>query len=327
MLFAPKSRAARLAKRYMTIKLSIIAIILPSLILFPRIATAGIPDPPSFGSAYHLVFGQDFTTMTDLSQLKVSATDMGSGKWTSHTPLNQDWMPFEDPTSPGHPFDVGNGCLTIRAQKDGHDPKNWRAGFSGGLLSSMDRKGVGFAQQYGYFECSMQCPGGPNTWPAFWLMSSGGITNRALHTGEIDVTESYGNWGTRAKFTPPGNPNVNTYTWHLWKNRGDQISHGGSYNDQPGITTGYHKYGVDVEPTGITWYFDRQKIWSAPIFDEAKTPLYVMVNLALGGGNYNNSDGTGYDWTLTPAPSDLKVQYIAVWASPNSPNYQSNGGQ
>jgi hypothetical protein len=28
-----------------------------------------------------------------------------------------------------------------------------------------------------------------------------------------------------------------------------------------------------------------------------------------------------YDWNLTPNPSDLRVAYVAVWASPNSPNY------
>ena len=294
--------------------------------LFPRTAPAGIPDPPSFGSNYHLVFGQDFTTMTDLSQLKVSATDIGSGTWISHTPLNQDWFTFQNPSSAGHPFDVGNGCLTIRVQKDGNDPHNWFAGYSGGLLASIDGKGVGFAQQYGYFECSMWCPGTPNSWPAFWLMSSGGITNHALNTAEIDVSESFGNYGSGPNQTPPGNPNMNTYTWHIWKNRGDQITYGASKNDQPGMTTGYHAYGVDVEPTGITWYFDRKKIWAAPIFPEAQTPLYVMMNLALGGGNYNNPGNTGYNWALTPNPTDMKIQYVAVWASPNSPNYQSGSG-
>jgi beta-glucanase (GH16 family) len=287
----------------------------------PRVAPAGIPDAPAFGANYHLAFGQDFTAMTNLSQLKVSSKDMGDGVWIAHTPLNQDWFTFQDPSAPGHPFNVGNGYLTIRVQKDGHDPHNWFAGYSGGLLSSVDQKGIGFAQQYGYFECSMQCPGTPNTWPAFWLMSAGGIMDHSLNSAEIDVTESYGNWGTGPGFKPSGNPNFNTYTWHVWKNRGDQISWGASRNDQPGMTTGFHQYGVDVEPTGITWYFDRKKLWDAPIFPEAKTPLFVMVNLALGGGNHNNANGSDYDWTLTPNPTDLKVQYIAVWASPNSPNY------
>ena len=297
-------------------------LILMQLMLPAAPVWAGLPGPPSFGPNYKLVFGQDFSAMTDLSQLKVSAIDMGKGTWIAHTPLNQDFMPFENPTGPNHPFDISNGCLTIRVQKDGNDPQNWRAGYSGGLLSSMDGKGVGFAQKYGYFECSMWCPGGPNTWPAFWLMSSGGITDHSLNTAEIDVTESYGNWGTGAKFTPPGNPNFNTYTWHVWKNRGDQISWGASKNDQPGMTTGYHTYGVDIEPTGMTWYFDRKKLWDAPIIPEAQTPLYVMVNLATGGGNHNNADGSDYDWSLTPNPTDLKIQYIAVWASPSSPNFK-----
>jgi len=49
--------------------------------------------------------------------------------------------------------------------------------------------------------------------------------------------------------------------------------------------------------------------------------MYIMVDLALGGGTYNNPTGTGYNWSFTANPSDLLVQYVAVWASPNSPNF------
>ena len=36
---------------------------------------------------------------------------------------------------------------------------------------------------------------------------------------------------------------------------------------------------------------------------------------------YNNATGTGYAWSFTTIPSDLFVRYVAVWASPNSPNF------
>jgi beta-glucanase (GH16 family) len=293
--------------------------------ILPTKALAGIPGPPSFGSNYQLVFSQDFTSM---SSLAVNATNMGSGTWVAHTPLNEDWFTFENPTSAYHPFNVGNGYLTIRAQQDGNDPNNWFGGYSGGLLSSLDENGNGFSQQYGYFECSMRTPGTPNSWPAFWLMSAPGVSNHNLTVGEIDVSESYGNWASGPNQNPPGDPNVNTETWHRWNSYnsgGSQIAYGTLYNSYPGMTSGFHTYGLDVEPSGITWYIDRQQIWFAPIFAEAKEPLYIMMDLALGGGNYNNSSNTGYNWALTPDPTDLKIQYVAVWASTNSPNYKSSG--
>jgi hypothetical protein len=74
----------------------------------------------------------------------------------------------------------------------------------------------------------------------------------------------------------------------------------------------------------MTWYFDREKIWEAPTIKEANDPLFVMLNLALGGGNHNNATGSDYDWSLTPNPSDLKIKYVAVWASPHSPNFKGD---
>ena len=38
-----------------------------------------------------------------------------------------------------------------------------------------------------------------------------------------------------------------------------------------------------------------------------------------GMGSQHQDEGLGEDWALTPDPSDLKVRYVAVWASPSSP--------
>jgi hypothetical protein len=270
--------------------------------------TSGIPAPPKRN--YRLAWAQDFTILTDYSQLKVSPGDtpIGSNTWYAHTPANLDWFTFIDPVSNYNPFGIGNGFLTIRVAKRGYgDPNNWFGGYSGGLLSSTDRHGAGFTQQYGYFEAAIWCPGGLNTWPAFWLTSTGGA--------EIDVMEQYGNWGS-----PPNNAQPDNYvvTWHDWN--GEHRTNGAPIR-KPGLTQGFHTFGVDIEPDVIIWYYDRVEVWRAPTYDEAKSPFNVMVNLALGGGTYNNAAHNGYDWSLTPNPSDLKVKYVAVWASPNSPNY------
>ena len=284
-------------------------------------AQAEIPGPPTFASNYQKVWAQDFSTMKTLADLRVSDNRVGEGTWIAHKPGGGDWFTFQNPKGDMHPFGIGNGYLTIRVQKDGSDPNNWFSGYSGGLLSSMDETGKGFAQKYGYFECSMWCPGTPNTWPAFWMLDAPSLTDKKLNSCEIDVTESYGNFGAGPGNKPAGDPNQNTYTWHLWRNDGKPHVGIGSFSKGEGMTTGFHTYGVDVEPTGITWYYDRKKVWSAAIYEEAQRPLFVMVNLALGGGNHNNAKGDNYDWTLTPDPTDLKVKYVAVWASPASPNF------
>ncbi|MDB5327202.1 MAG: exsH 1 [Phycisphaerales bacterium] len=257
--------------------------------------------------------------MTSLSVSAHGPIGPGGSTWVAHKPDGGDWFAFSDPAGKLSPFDVDSDGLTIRVQKNG-DPNNGFNGYTGGLLSSLDHDGNGFAQQYGYFEVSMQTPGGPNTWPAFWLLSRNGLVNPSIDVAEVDVTESYGNYGAGPNNSPAGDPNVTTAAWHQWNANGTQSSDGHPV-EVGGFSTGYHTYGVDIEPTGLTYYVDRQVAWTAPIFEAAKQPMYVLLDLALGGGSYNNAAGTGYDWNLTPAINDLHVQYVSVWASPASPNY------
>ena len=55
----------------------------------------------------------------------------------------------------------------------------------------------------------------------------------------------------------------------------------------------------------MIWYFDGVELWRQPTPEESKTPMYVLVNLALGPG-----------WPLdkTPNPSFMLVDYIRVYA-------------
>jgi len=273
---------------------------------------AAIPSAPPWGSGYQLTFSQDYTTMTSLSQLGVSPSTIGTGTWIAHTATNLDWMPFENPSGNYNPFGLGGGYLDIRSQQNA-STSNGFDGFTGGLLSSVDSTGAGFAQEYGYFEVSMQCPGGTNTWPAFWLLDEPSLVNSSLpDSAEIDIIEEYGN----------DDPNAVWTSWHDWVKGSSSPPQNGLPHTEPGVTTGYHTYGVDIEPSGITYYMDRQQIWQAPWFAAVGRPMYVLMNLALGGGGFNNAGDNGYDFSLTPNPSDLKVQYVAVWASPNSDRWQ-----
>ena len=292
------------------------------------------PTPPPWGANYQQVFYQDFTSMTSDAQIKVNGGyTLNSGSvWISHYSNGLDDSDFINPIGHDLPFGIdgtGSGAnyLTIRAQPDASNANNnWSGTYTTGTLSSMDVSGNGFSQKYGYFEASIWVPNtpgatnndDPNTHPAFWLLSHG--PGAGGGSCEIDATESYGNWGTGPNQNPAGNPNFSSMTWHDWF--ASTSKYGQSYVNEPNMSTGFHLYGVDVEPTSIMWYYDRQQVWSAPSYPDAQVPLGVLLDLGLGGGNYNNSDNTGYNWNLTGNPSDMKVQYVAVWASPSSPNFQ-----
>jgi len=246
-----------------------------------------LPGQPSVAqeplniNAYQLTFEESFDS------LDVSAWGEKSSRWIAHTPWNGDFgdARFTDP-APGFPFTTDQGILKIEARKEADG--TWRSG----LLSSVNPKGEGFSQQFGYFEARMRLPPGKGVWPAFWLIG----LDRSKYTAEIDVLEYYG----RA-------PYEFSMGFHIWRqSQGGQNSTGGYWKTvEDGILNSeYHTYGVDIQADKTTFYLDRQYLWSFDTPEEFHMPFYPLVNLALGSG-----------WPIdeTPNPSILLVDYIHVY--------------
>jgi hypothetical protein len=242
--------------------------------------------PPTLNlDGYRLTFDEDFQ-----KPLSVSAWGPGT-RWIAHTPYGGDFgdAGFADPEKDS-PFTIQDGILRIEARKSAG---RWRSG----LLSSVDPKGEGFSQQFGYFEMRARFPGGPGTWPAFWLMGVPQLKEpkerKTLTQVEIDVVEQYG-----------VGPNALHTTLHLW---GPGKFHWaeGDTSVVTGMTDGFHRYGVMVEDDFIRFYFDGVELRRARTPREAKVPLYLMVDLALGGG-----------WPIdrTPNPSHMLVDYVRAYA-------------
>ena len=72
-----------------------------------------------------------------------------------------------------------------------------------------------------------------------------------------------------------------------------------------GMTDDFHTYGVMVTADDIVFYFDGVELRRIDTPEEAKVPLYMLVNLALGGG-----------WPIdkTPNPSYMYVDYVKAYA-------------
>jgi hypothetical protein len=231
---------------------------------------------------YRITFDEDF------SQKDLSVSPWGPGtRWIAHTPYAGDFgdARFANPTK-DFPFTIDGGILRIEAKKVGD---RWQSG----LLASVDPKGNGFSQKYGYFEMRAKFPGGPGTWPAFWLLGVPKLLDKSKTQIEIDVVEHYG-----------VHPNSLHTVVHLWypdkKHKGDAgvFIVGGMAED-------FHRYGVMVEPDFITFYFDGVLLRKVKTPEEAKVPMYLLVDLALGSG-----------WPIdkTPNPSYMYVDYVRAYA-------------
>lgn len=235
-------------------------------------------------SKMHIVFDEDFVSMS------VSAQDPGT-RWTAHTPWGGDFgdAKFVDP-SPGFPFTVAEGIGRIEMRKSAKG--EWRSG----LLSSEDPKRNGFTLQYGYFEIRAKLPPGPGVWPSFWLdsMVPAGSSDPSI---EIDVFEQYGAFPTHFNST--------VIVWGKAIHKGNRSTSTISTVRAGSLTTGFHTYGVNVDPTWIVFYLDRVEFWRTPTPPEHKHGLMLLADLGLGSG-----------WPIdkTPSPSYLFIDYIRAWA-------------
>ena len=259
----------------------------------PLPATSPAPVVVNSASAtvpagYRLTFDDEFAAL-NISDLNGAGT-----KWYTHT-VQCCLYDTSNPTTPTYmagitappgqnPYTLVAGGLNIRLQKT-------NGAWYSGVLASVDSKGQGFAQQYGYFEMKAKFPNGMGTWPAFWLLNQRALTQHAP-AGEIDVVESYMQFPTY----------INT-TLHDWTP--PATTPGYKQASVANLTSGFHTFGMLWTASTMTFYCDGVTLYSMPTPAIMHQPFYPILDLGLGGG---------WPTAQTPQQSDMIVQYVRVYA-------------
>lgn len=193
--------------------------------------------------------------------------------------------PSYAPTAASNPFSISNGVLTITAEKTpdaikvevgGHD-------YTSGMLTTH----ASFSQTYGYFEIRADMPEERGVWPAFWLLPEDGSW-----PPELDVVEMRGQ-----------DPNTVHVTVHS-NETGKQTSVATAVSVSD--TKGFHTYGVLWQEDEIVWYFDDVAVARADTPSDMHDPMYMLVNLAVGGMAGAPTDGL-------PDGSEMKIDYIRAY--------------
>jgi len=97
------------------------------------------------------------------------------------------------------------------------------------------------------------------------------------------------------------------FTTYHWGEHSQQLPTNNFYNDYPVVLSqASHTYGVDWEPTGVTWYLDGKDIGSvnaaqAPIDPD---PMYLILDVWLGGWDQTDQ---------ATAPATMTVTDVQVW--------------
>lgn len=192
--------------------------------------TGGAPAGPA--GPWTLRFADDF-----------NGTGVDGSKWGYQSSAESDWS--TSPAGTGNPgnqqleFDqsancsVANGALVVTAKQQAVTSSSGHAyAWTSCMLTSS------YAFQYGYMEERALMPAVKGFWPAFWTWAAPG--QNIGGNGETDVYEVY----TDNQF-------------RVYQTQHNTGGGGGSFTFPagPGVAA-WHTYGVDVEPSGTTWYVD-----------------------------------------------------------------------
>lgn len=241
---------------------------------------SGSTEPaPIAGLGYHQVWAEEFDTF--------SGGTWGEGIWY-------------DPGSPANSIFVQNGVLNLVSRRS-QGYQDITVSTEGGTNPTVFKQG--------YFEARMRWTKGNGAWPAFWLLSYAHATNpnwpnRACPgpeclSAELDVFEGQGReptvyYGTIHRnscdcYRVPNQQNSNNFT-----------------DTGIDLTAAFHTYGMLWTATQIKWYLDGQPLMSAPTYDSTNQPMYLLLQMWVGGW-------TGGPGAATPDVLETQVDYVSVW--------------
>jgi beta-glucanase (GH16 family) len=189
---------------------------------------------------------------------------------------------------------VSDGALHLTALKRtvyGSDGR--RFDYASGMVTTGPRthdSAAKLAFTYGTVEVRFKLPEGQGLWPAIWLLPA---STESLP--EIDMLEVLGD-------TP------DTLRMHMHpKDRSGQ-SQGSKYTVPGGysLAGGWHTLGLDWKPNRLVYWLDGKKVWDLTDNEVPDEPMYLVMNLAVGGNYPGSPDST------TPFPATFLIDRIRI---------------
>jgi beta-glucanase (GH16 family) len=248
-------------------------------------------------AAMHLTFDDEFNGPLSFGS---STVNTGSHVWnTTYSggvrteKSNAEQELYVDPSYDKlglNPFSDSNGVLTIKA---GKTPSADAAAVGMPYISGALTTQGSFAQEYGYFEAGIETPAGQGLWPAFWLLPAGGGW-----PPELDVMEQVDNVA--------GKPTTTYSTVHsaVTPTISDAVQM------PQNLTGGFHVYGMNWTASTITFYVDGQQIAKMATPADAHQPMYMLLDLAVGG-TWPGSPNASTDWST----AEMKVDYVRAYST------------
>lgn len=244
--------------------------------------------PSTVPPGYRLVWADEFDT-DGLPDPTRWAFDTGRNREGWHNNEKQYYA-----SASGGNARVQGGRLILTARKE---DLSTRPDWGGQAYSSARLLTRGKAQwRYGFFEVRAKMPCGRGTWPAAWMLGTGG---RWPEDGEIDIVEHQGHRPERASSAV-----------HMAAGHGGQAA--GGATRLPTACTAFHNYQVHWTPQHlhfsidgvVHFHYPNLKLGpSAWPFDQAN---FLILNLAIGGDLGGPVDDAIF-------PVAMEVEHVRVY--------------
>ncbi len=180
--------------------------------------------------------------------------------------------------------------------------------FASGLLISDKR----FLFEHGYIEGRFKLPANRGAWPAFWLLQDdpSAPTANAAHQWppEVDVFEFFGHRPTKhsAGVIPVKGEHTD------WRFGYDDVGYD--------LTQDFHTWGFEWDQYKMVWTLDG-KIWATTNTPPSMNkPMYILINLAVGGKWYGEEMSALTKTTVKPwevddstMPWKMQCDYVRVY--------------
>lgn len=201
---------------------------------------------------------------------------------------------------------IQNGSLVITGRREAYNDKQ----FTSARLKTHGR----FAFRYGRIEGRIKIPNLQNgLWPAFWLLGKNIGQTPWPGSGEIDILEMGHHDAIVA-----GIVNKRVYAAGHWDYYGSYAQYGSFINYPVNLYEGYHTYALNWTPQLLSASLDGIAFWQMDIsagaansMEEFHRPMFIVLNLAVGGINFvqitNPSDITA------PFPAPMYVDWIRLY--------------
>ena len=165
-----------------------------------------------------------------------------------------------------------------------------------------------FETTFGYFECRVKLQRQVGHWSAFWLQTptmGKEIGNPEESGTEIDIFEYLKKQGDKVN-----------HAVH-WDGYGETLksAHKGSY--VPGVSQGWHTFGLLWTESEYVFYIDGEKMWNNPKAI-SKRSEFIILSLEVGKWAGNISAAT--------LPDSLYVDYVRVYKKTSDKAEPENSG-